>query len=86
MAHRHGPDYENEGACRLARVDPDLFFPTREERGTPETDRALAWCRSCRISEECLQDNIGLSHGVVGGTTGKERSDIRLRRLAGAKR
>ncbi len=61
------------GIC--AQVDPDQWFP--EKGDSPRQAKAI--CRNCSVSIECLQ--YALEHpaieGIWGGTTFKERQQIR---------
>jgi WhiB family redox-sensing transcriptional regulator len=52
-----------------------LFFPGRGETHAP----AKAVCRTCPVSDECLQyalDN-SIKHGIWGGMSERERRRIR---------
>lgn len=72
-------DYR-EAECR--NYDPELFFPLGDKEHGAEVEEAKAVCRSCPISEECLQDNIESPFGIYGGTTPGQRRVI-LRRMGG---
>lgn len=64
-------------------VDPELFFPDRtgHYRVTVDEERetlAIAMCNRCPVIEPCLA--FALEHreeGVWGGTTAKERTEMR---------
>ena len=69
-------DWQKKANC--VGLDPDLFFPGRNE---PEKVReALAVCRGCVVREECLEANIGEPDGIWGGTSGKQRQALRRQR------
>lgn len=53
-------------------IGPDVFF-------ADDPAEALAICRGCTISTECLWDNLDIPEGVVGGTTASTRKAIRER-------
>jgi len=64
----------DQAACRHA--DPDLFFPVGT--GVPtrtDIERALRFCRSCPITDACLQYALEHDHryGIWGGTTPQHR-------------
>lgn len=65
-------DWTTRAACR--GLDPDLFFP---EQGEPAT-YALAVCRSCDVTAECLATALENHErmGIWGGTTGQQRRDM----------
>ena len=66
--------WKARGACR--QVDPNVFFP---EAGDPNLDVAREICRSCPVRLECLDFAVseGISHGVWGGASERERRRIR---------
>jgi WhiB family redox-sensing transcriptional regulator len=58
-------------------VDPELFFP---ERGEPAAD-AKAVCLGCVVRTECLEHALAHERfGIWGGTSERERRDIRRQR------
>lgn len=69
------PDWWEQSVCK--GVNPDLFFPTRGESSDP----AKAVCARCPVDVECLQQALvdREVHGVWGGTSEKERREIRRR-------
>lgn len=72
-------DFRSNGACSDA--DTDLFFPPRGEQ-SPE---AMALCRSCPVTDECLDWALRHEHhGIWGGMS--ERQRIQLRRKRGLSR
>ena len=58
-------------------VDPDLFFPDRED--VQGVARAKAVCATCPVREDCLAFAVELnqSEGVWGGHTPAERRRLR---------
>jgi WhiB family redox-sensing transcriptional regulator len=69
------------GLC--SQVDPELFFP---EAGSNMTKRAKSVCSSCPVMDRCM--SYALEHpgiaGVWGGTTERDRDEIRRKRRAAA--
>lgn len=77
--------WQSHAACRDA-PDPDIFFPAKGEHG----DQAKEVCATCPVTAPCLDFALKISqgtydHGIYGGTTPGERSELR-RRLARADR
>lgn len=74
------PDWHLEAACR--GMDIRLFFPGKSQRGV--SDRAKRVCARCPVQAECLEWAVEMNEpgGVWGGTT--ERQRRQLRSLAGA--
>jgi WhiB family redox-sensing transcriptional regulator len=73
------PAWHHQAACRGA--DPELFFP---ERGQSQK-AALSYCERCPVRSKCLSSALEpglLSSGVWGGTTGRERRELRRRSVA----
>ncbi len=69
--------------CR--QIDPgNLFYPEKGESPRP----AKAVCARCPVTRLCLEDALtqphAHDHGVWGGTTRKERVEIRRLREAAA--
>lgn len=71
--------WRKEGACLDA--DPDLFFP---DQGVPNKE-GRAICESCPVQTECLTFALenGERHGIWGGLTQDERSDMAYLMLNG---
>lgn len=73
------PVWMQHAACR--GEDPNLFFPRRGG----DWDTPLAICRTCTVTDQCLQWALdhGEKAGIYGGTTERQRRRIRRdRRLA----
>ena len=72
------PARHQAAACRGA--DPNLFFPERGQ--TVRAAVALTYCESCQARAQCLDSTVQRSErvGVWGGTTGRSRKRLRLRR------
>lgn len=71
-------DWMDHALC--AQVDPDLFHP--EQGAIDKTRNAKRICRSCPVQNECLSwaiENPAML-GVLGGTTERERIQIRKNR------
>lgn len=68
--------WQDQGLC--AQTDPALFFP---EQGESARD-AKRVCAACPVRARCLQWALetGQQHGVLGGTTERERRRIRAAR------
>lgn len=76
-------DWRLEAACR--DMPFDLFFPLRGE----PTEPAKRICRACPSQVECLAEALTVppseDHGVRGGTSERQRREMR-RRSRGARR
>ncbi|WP_328596787.1 WhiB family transcriptional regulator [Agromyces humi] len=61
-----------------AQTDPEMFFP---EKGGPTSDPKKV-CKSCEVRSECLDYALDNDEdfGVWGGTSPRERRDIRAGR------
>lgn len=69
------------GACRRPEIPSWLFFPARGDMETVQ--RAKAVCAGCPVAEQCLEFALLLNEpGVWGGTTGRERRELRKERVA----
>ena len=81
-------DWMAEAAC--AGTDVNLFFPPsqRSDRyhevdGRAQVLAAKAICLSCPVSEQCLAFAMSQrldDHGIFGGTTPSDRTQIRYPR------
>lgn len=61
-----------------AQVDPDLFHP---DKANPTSRKAKEVCFRCEVRSECLSwalENPAVG-GILGGTTEKERFQIKRR-------
>lgn len=85
MTHHNGavpdtkrkPDWRDLASCR--EKDPELFFPTGAEGGWKTViEEAKAVCRRCPVTDDCLRFALdeGVSDGIFGGLTEKERASI----------
>lgn len=86
LAHLSEPVRIPRGArwqefARCAGMDPNIFFPERGDHHAMETAKAV--CSECPVRSQCLESGIGELQGVWGGTSRRERKQIRAqRRLA----
>lgn len=68
------PPVDGSEPCR--QVDPDMFFP--ESSSNIPVRLAKALCADCDIRQECLAYALAYNvQGVWGGTTGKDRQEMR---------
>ncbi len=69
-------------ACRGA--DLDVFFPGRGESAEP----ARRVCAGCPVRQPCLDYALshGITHGIWGGLTDRDRRSLRVHRTAAARR
>lgn len=79
-------DWRDNAACRTE--DPDLFFPNGESGpALVQAEEAKAVCNNiCPVREQCLDwaMNSGQQAGVWGGTTERERENLRRQRARAA--
>lgn len=88
MRRDASPRYTDGSWLYVARCrgeDPGRFFPTDSRRASTDIDAALALCRECEVTEQCLELNLSLfsardDSGVWGGTTVSQRLQIRKAR------
>jgi WhiB family redox-sensing transcriptional regulator len=69
-------DWMGRGACRRPEVPNWIFYPGRGDRPTERAAKAV--CATCPVSAPCL--SYALEHderGIWGGTSGKQRRDMR---------
>lgn len=76
------PDWRRAAACR--DVDPETFYPPQGWAGSFATAAAIAICADCPVRNACLADVMAWErpserHGIVGGLTGPERSQLAQR-------
>ena len=56
-------------------VDPEVFYP---ERGVMAAFRtAIAICKGCTVTEQCLEENMAEKDGIFGGLSGNQRREYR---------
>lgn len=69
--------------AECAGLDPDLFFPTRDDISSHY--EAIRVCNQCPVRLQCLEYALDNNErkGVWGGTTGKQRRQILARRRRG---
>jgi WhiB family redox-sensing transcriptional regulator len=70
-------DWRHRAACR--DEDPELFFPVSDAGpGAQQAAKAKAVCARCPVQRECLNYavELGLDHGIFGGTTERERREL----------
>lgn len=73
-------NWRDKGEC--LDLPPAFFFTEPYEPTKP----ALDVCRTCGVRVECLDEalRLGTAHGVVGGSTVKQREKIRRLGLTAA--
>ena len=77
--------WRHQAAC--AGLDPEYWFPVDAPGRTPAHRRAITICKSCPVQAECLNwalDNHEF-YGIWGGTTARQRTDMRRDRKAMAR-
>ncbi len=69
------PEWHARAACLGAGIHTNLFFPKRGE----STEEAKAICRGCDVQKECLEFALNTIErfGIWGGTSEKERQELR---------
>lgn len=70
--------WRERAAC--LHVDPELFFPISNSGPTlRQIDEAKAVCGRCPVAQPCLEwaVQVGQADGIWGGTTEKERREMR---------
>lgn len=81
LEYRDGTgDWRERAACRDS--DPDLWFPASDNLrySDPRVLAAVRICRSCPVKAECLEEALANDMcGIWGGTTGRERTEIKHR-------
>lgn len=79
--------WRDDAACR--DLDPvqavHIFFP-HDRRAKDRWDDAWAFCRNCKVHQECLDmilqtDAIDDKTGMFGGLTPEERRQVRRGRI-----
>ncbi|MDP6976697.1 MAG: WhiB family transcriptional regulator [Acidimicrobiales bacterium] len=74
--------WQDRGACR--GLDAVIFYPDPEDE--VGTERALAVCSGCQVSEACLEHALTWREhtGIWGGATERDRRRILRRRRRSA--
>jgi WhiB family redox-sensing transcriptional regulator len=71
------PDHWHRQAACVGKP-PDWFFPKGEGGPwTPDYSHAKQVCATCVVRSECLAAGINERYGVWGGTTPRQRRDMR---------
>lgn len=74
------PDWENFAVCRKPGVEPDLFFPSDEDKGAKQ-ERAREFCRVCPAMGHCLAWALDFRpDGIWGATSTDDRRKLRKNR------
>ena len=79
--------WRDAAACR--NTDPDLFFPVGTTgEALEETEAAMALCRRCPVSQQCLEFAMVTNQrdGIWGATSEEDRRRIRSAWLAARRR
>ncbi|MFD9964851.1 WhiB family transcriptional regulator [Amycolatopsis sp. NPDC058986] len=78
---RQDENWRRDAAC--GDMEPERFFPFESQAA--EIRAAKAVCARCPVKDFCLDEALanGLDYGIWGGTTPRERRDLRARRLMG---
>lgn len=66
------PAWTEHALC--SQTDPEAFFPKKGANGLL-LKRVRDICAICPVKQDCLDAALagGISHGIWGGTTGKQR-------------
>ena len=74
--------WQTDAACR--GLNPLMFFPARGEH----VAAAQAVCNTCPVRVDCLNDalDVGTKYGIWGGTSERQRRQIRALIVRGAER
>ena len=67
-----------------AEIDPDLFMPEKGAKGREDTRAAIAVCRQCPVSAQCLEYALtnGIAYGIWGAHSAQDRDRLRERGAA----
>ncbi|HWL44531.1 MAG TPA: WhiB family transcriptional regulator [Ilumatobacter sp.] len=68
------PQWHDDAACR--DVPTEVMFPREHARYAD----AVAICQPCPVRQTCLESNLHEAYGVWGGTTARERRELRMGR------
>ena len=66
-------DWKLKALCR--GKPPSMFFPKQGQY--QDVVRAKQFCLRCEVQQECLTANIDEDDGVYGGTSGRQRKEMR---------
>lgn len=80
------PDWRDQGACN-GHPNPDLWFPEPGTVGAISAREAKRICAGCVVQQECLHYAMTVKPeptGVWGGTTPKDRRNMRRQRRKAA--
>lgn len=72
-------DWKEYAACR--ECDPELFFPSEGDKFCGRIAKYV--CRQCPVQTDCLEYALASTrreYGIWGGTTTKERDQLRQER------
>jgi WhiB family redox-sensing transcriptional regulator len=74
--------WRHQAAC--AGQDPEYWFPIEASGYTPAHKRAVTICRSCPVQAACLNWAMENNeyYGIWGGTSARQRADLRRDRRA----
>jgi WhiB family redox-sensing transcriptional regulator len=81
LMHSDMPNWVEYGQPLCQQVDPDLFFPIRDD--DPIHLRMIKKiCDSCKLKQKCFEYALNDLHivGIWGGTTWSQREAIRRQR------
>jgi Transcription factor WhiB. len=65
------PEWVSQGLC--GQADPEEWFP---DKGRPPR-LAMRICAACPVRAECREYGTGERYGIWGGTTERQRRDLR---------
>jgi len=76
---RPSEEWKDYAACK--DCDPELFFPSEGDKFCGRIAKYI--CRQCPVQTDCLEYALAASrreHGIWGGTSVKERDEIKQQR------
>jgi WhiB family redox-sensing transcriptional regulator len=78
------PMWMRRAACR--GLDPELFFPVRDQHVNSDAENARVVCASCSVRSECLEYALANEEqlGMWGGLSIEQRRALKRRRRAQA--
>ena len=79
-------DWRDRAAC--LGMDGELFFPGKEDGSNTDNAAAKEVCEGCPVRHDCLEYALEAreKYGIWGGTSERERRDLRRERGLGADR